>query len=365
MEFGLFSQGERKNKVAADSYDADLFEIMAADKLGYQEAWIAEHIGRTNETRVDKLSAADVFITKAAALTKHIRLGPGIRPLSLYHPLQVAAEAAVCDHLTRGRYMAGFGVGGSAANFLEQRGVADSDKEEFARPRMHEAVDLILRCWTSPQPFDYEGRFWSGKGINVIPKPYQKPHPPVGVAVSKTMGTAEMAGRLGFFPLFSQNDAPEHMRQLSDTFLEAEQEAGRPATRGDIRACRFIWVSDSVKSAKEELRPSITPSIEMHKREYPHYFTHYLPPSGRVDDVTFDHLVDVGHHFVGDPDTVYERIVDLYDRSGGFGVLLLVFGKDYGTLRQRTRSMRMFMENVAPRLKELDPQRERALDAVF
>lgn len=365
MEFGLFSNGERTNKVAADSYDEDLAEIIAADKLGFREAWISEHIGRTKETRVDKLSVADLFITKAAALTKRICLGPGIRPLSIYHPLQVATEVAMCDHLTRGRYLAGFGVGGSAANYLQQRGIGDSDKDTSARPRMHEAVDLILKCWTSPEPFDYDGTFWWGKGINMIPKPFTAPHPRVGLAVSKTMGTAELGGRHGFMPLFSQNDEPDHIRELSDAFVESARDAGRKPERSAIRACRFVWVSESVKKAKEELRPSITSSIELHKREYPQHYRHYLPPSGRVEDVTFDHLVEVGHHFVGDPDTVYDHIKDLYDRSGGFGVLLLVFGKDYGTLRQRVRSMRLFMEHVAPRLKALDPDREGTLEAVF
>lgn len=364
MEFGLYSSGERSNKLAADSYDEDLFEIMLADKLGFAEARIAEHIGRTHETRVDKLSVADLLITKAAALTKRIRLGPGIRPLGIYHPVQVATEAALCDHLTRGRYMAGFGVGaGSVGEYLRQRGLADSGTT--ARERMHEAVDLILRCWTAEEPFDYEGAFWWGKGINVIPKPYSKPHPAVGVAVSKTMGTVEMAGRLGFAPLFSQNDEPHHLREMSDTFVEAAKAAGRKPSRNDIRVCRVVWVSDTMKKAKDELRPSVGPSIESHKREYPGHYKYYLPQSGRVEDITFDHLVDVGHHFVGDPDTVYQRIKDLYDASGGFGTLLLVVGKDYGTRRQRARSMRMFMENVAPRLKELDPDREGPMAAVY
>jgi alkanesulfonate monooxygenase SsuD/methylene tetrahydromethanopterin reductase-like flavin-dependent oxidoreductase (luciferase family) len=365
VEFGLFSNGERTNKIAADSYDDDLYEIVVADKLGFREAWISEHIGHTRETRVDKLSVSEMFIAKAAGLTRQIRMGPGVRPLALYHPVQVATDAAVCDHLTRGRYMAGFGVGGLITDPMQQRGFPDADQDGSARARMHEAVELILRCWSEPEPFNYEGEFFTGKGINVIPKPFQQPRPPVGVAISKTMGTVEMAGRNGFWPIFSQNDEPSHMREMGDTLLQAAAEAGRPPRRSDIRACRFVWVSESVEKAKEELRPSITPSVEHHKREYPFHYRHHMPASGRIEDVTFDHLVDSGHFFVGDPDTVCDRIKDLYDRTGGFGVLLLVVGKDYGTPRQRARSMRLFMERVAPRLKELDPDRKGELQAVF
>lgn len=365
MEFGLYSSGERTNRIAADTYDEDLFEIMAADKLGFREARIAEHIGlQGGETRPDKLSVADLFITKAAALTKQIRLGPGIRPLAIYHPVQVATDAAVCDHLTRGRYMAGFGVGaGSVGRYMQQRGLEEPGSS--ARARMHEAIDLILRCWTEPEPFDYDGMFWQGKAIDVIPKPYQKPHMPVGIAVSKTMGTAEMAGRLGFAPLFSQNDHPDHLREMGDVFVEAAKAAGRKPRRSDIRVCRVVWVSDSVKRARDELTPSITPYIEGTKRAYPGHYRHYLPPSGQVEDITFDHLADSGHMFVGDPELVYGRIKELYERSGGFGTFLVVLGKDYGTPRQRVRSLRLFMEHVVPRLRELDPDRTGPLEAAF
>ena len=82
-------------------------------------------------------------------------------------------------------------------------------------------------------------------------------------------------------------------------------------------------------------------------------------------DITWDHLVDSGHYFVGSPDRVTELIKNHYDESGGFGTLLLVCGKDYGTRQQRARSMRLFMQEVAPRLRELDPDREGELEAVF
>jgi alkanesulfonate monooxygenase SsuD/methylene tetrahydromethanopterin reductase-like flavin-dependent oxidoreductase (luciferase family) len=188
---------------------------------------------------------------------------------------------------------------------------------------------------------------------------------PVGVASSKTLGTVQMAGQHGFLPLFSQYDEPKHMQEMADAFVEAAQAAGTTARRSAIRACRFVYVSDSVKKAKEELRPSITPSIERHKKGFPHHFDHSLPPSGRVEDVTWDHLVDSGHYFVGDPDTVAQHIKNFYERSGGFGVLLLLMGKDYGTRQQRARSMRLFAEAVAPQLRDLDPDRTAPLEAVY
>src|SRR5438045_1913792 len=106
MRFGLFSFNARGYEVAADSWEEDLWEIRIAEGLGFEETWIAEHV---TARFADQLPAVDLFICKAAALTERMRFGPGVRPLPYYNPVQVATQAAVCDHLTGGRYMAGFG----------------------------------------------------------------------------------------------------------------------------------------------------------------------------------------------------------------------------------------------------------------
>ncbi len=363
MEFGIFSNGERHNSVAADSYDEDLYEIKLVDRLGFREAWISEHLRGLGQTRPDALSAADLFICRAAAVTKQIRLGPGVRPIALYHPIQVALEAAVCDHLTRGRYLFGFGVGVPNDNGMSARGLGE-DTIAVRRARMHESIDLIQRCWVAKEPFDFEGEFWQGKNIYVMPKPYTQPHMPVGVASSTTLGTMQLAARSGFLPILSQYDNTEHMREHAEGYVAAAKEAGREAKRSDIRACRFVYVSDSVQKAKDELRPTIGPSVVAHVATNPRYYGKFVPASGRMEDITWDHLVDTGFFFVGDPDTVYERIVQHYDESGGYGALLLVLGKDYGTRQLRTRSLRLFASEVAPRLHDLNPDRELAAAAV-
>src|SRR5258708_28073712 len=145
MQIGLFSNGSRNNKVAKISYDEDLHEIIVADRLGMTECWISEHGTFLNHKAPDQLPSADLLICKAAALTKQIKMGPGIRPLPFFHPLQVATEAAVCDHLTDGRYLGGFGAGTNVASNTH-RGPLPA----HPRPIFPETATPIPKSWSPP-----------------------------------------------------------------------------------------------------------------------------------------------------------------------------------------------------------------------
>lgn len=357
MHFGLFSNGERSRPIAADTYDEDLHEIQVADELGFAEAWISEHVGRASAMRPDLVSAVEPFIARAAALTRQIRFGPAVRPLPIYQPVQVAIEAAVVDHLTRGRYLFGFGAGGPLDDGIVMRGLGDNSAA-VRHARMQEALELILRCWTSEEPFDFHGRFYEGQQIVTMPRPYQRPHPPLAVASYQTLGTVQWAGREGFIVLVSQYDDAAWVRTKIDAYEAAARAAGTSADRSAFRVCRFVYVTDSVQTAKDELRPTMAASVEYHKALYPDHFDHHLPPSGRLEDVTLDHLIDSGAYFAGDPDTVYQLLRDFYAECGGFGTLLLLLGKEWGTRQQRERSLRLFADQVAPRLAELDTRIE-------
>jgi alkanesulfonate monooxygenase SsuD/methylene tetrahydromethanopterin reductase-like flavin-dependent oxidoreductase (luciferase family) len=100
MEFGLFSNNRRPDRVIGDAWNEDIYEAEVADRLGINEIWFSEH-----------QSPAELIICKAAGRTEQIRLGSAVRPLGYYHPLQVALEANTTDQLTGGRYMLGIGTG--------------------------------------------------------------------------------------------------------------------------------------------------------------------------------------------------------------------------------------------------------------
>jgi alkanesulfonate monooxygenase SsuD/methylene tetrahydromethanopterin reductase-like flavin-dependent oxidoreductase (luciferase family) len=114
-------------------------------------------------------------------------------------------------------------------------------------------------------------------------------------------------------------------------------------------------VASSDKQARDELRAGATVDIEEQKIGRPALYSRYIPEGGTIADVTYDYLVDQGMIVVGDPDTVCQKIKDLYHETGGFGTLLMTAGRDWSTREKRARSMRLFREHVAPHLTELEP----------
>jgi alkanesulfonate monooxygenase SsuD/methylene tetrahydromethanopterin reductase-like flavin-dependent oxidoreductase (luciferase family) len=351
MKFGIFSNGMRTNKLAADSYESDLEEIVAADKLGYREAWVSEHFGAWFP---DTVAFADLLIAKAAGMTKQIKLGPAVRLLPLFHPMDVASSAAMCDQMLRGRYLFGVGTGVPFLRNMERRGLTNDMRHDM----MMESLDYILKCWTSPTPFDWGGAHWPGSGISTAPQPYQKPYPPIAVATSQE-SVVRMAGERGWTLMIGQFDAAAAVRARADAYVAAARAADAKADRNKVTVARHIHVSDSVKKARDELRGDVAGSLEQWKQRDPGRFRGFLPPSGRVEDVTYDQAFESGLFIGGDPDTVYRQLKDFYDHAGGFGTLLLVMGKDWGSPKNRIRSLRLFMKEVAPRLARLNANRAR------
>lgn len=343
MEFAIFSNNGRPRRTVADSYEEDLYEIVVADQVGFREAWISEHN-----------FPAELVVCKAAALTEQILLGPAVRPLPLHHPVQVVVEANACDHLTHGRYLFGLGLG--LVTLQRKMGERGQDYAQ-ARAIMRESIDFILQAWRSDGPFDFHGQFFHGENVDILPKPFQRPHPPIAIACSATEATVDLAGEMGFMPLFSPTDHPTRVRAAGDAYCAAAAAAGQAVSRGTMRVGRFVYVADSYAQAREDLLPTMQPAIVEESKFAPHRYSRYLPPGGRVEDLTFDDLAAAGRFIVGSPDDVYARLVEFYEQAGGFGVLMLHMGRDYGTREGRERSLRLFAEHVAPRLRALDPDR--------
>ena len=338
MEFGLFSNNRRPNAPLGEAWDRDIFEIVTADKLGFQEAWISEH-----------QTPAELIISKAAAQTSRIRLGAGVRPLGYYHPLQIALEANATDQITHGRYMLGIGHGFHARQ-MEWRGRDPKD----TRAMVEASAKLILKLWNANGPLDYDGPYWTGKQMVLQCPSVQKPHPPMAIACINTLGSVKLAGELDLIVLTGDFIPVARLREFGDTLVAAQVAAGHTPSRNRIRSTRVIYVADSDKQAREDMRASYEATIKWEIENTPHHQVERIPAGGTLQDITYDYLVDTGNLFIGSPDTVKKRIEHHFEVTGGFGVLNFHAGRDYATPEKLARSMKLFMDEVAPKVRHLD-----------
>src|SRR5262249_20542160 len=169
-------------------YHEALEQIVRADELGYDTVWEVEHHFLTEFAHS---SAPEVFLAAVSQRTRRIRLGHGVTllPHRFNHPIRVAERVAALDLLSNGRVE--FGTGRSSQ--FEQAGFEIDTAE--SRDMWQESLEIIPRMWTE-SPFEYAGKYVRIPARDVIPKPVQKPHPPIWAAATSPP-TWELAGRDG------------------------------------------------------------------------------------------------------------------------------------------------------------------------
>jgi len=216
MKFGIFYEHQLpKPWHEGDEqrlYQDALDQVELADKLGFDAAWEVEH------HFLDEYShsaAPEVFLAACSQRTKHIRLGHGIvqMPPKFNHPARVAERIAALDLVSNGRVEWGTGES-SAALELEGFGIPVHEKREQWREATEQCANMMAM---TPYP-GFEGKHFSMPCRNVVPKPVQKPHPPLWVACSRRE-TIHLAARCGIGALtFSFVDPTEASKWVKDYY---------------------------------------------------------------------------------------------------------------------------------------------------
>ncbi len=191
MKFGIFYELQLPRPWENDNerqlYHNALDQLELADRLGYDYAWEVEHHFLEEYSHSP---APEVFLAAASQRTQRIRLGHGIIQLTTNHPARVAERVAALDLVSNGRVEFGMGEGGS----ITELGPFDRSLDE-KRAIWEDAVRAVLPMFRDGG-WEYQGEYFNFPLRNVLPKPVQKPHPPLWVACSQ-LETIEMAGRRG------------------------------------------------------------------------------------------------------------------------------------------------------------------------
>src|SRR6201997_2094232 len=191
MKFGIFYELQLPRPWQAGDelklYQDALTQLETADRLGYDHAWVVEHHFLEEYSHSP---SPESFLAAASQRTKNIRLGHGIFQLTTNHPARVAERVAVLDLLSNGRVE--FGMGESASiTELTPFGRTMGDKRDV----WEDAMPAVLRMFKDGG-CEYDGRYFHFPLRNVVPKPLQKPHPPLWMACSQ-LDTIGRAGRFG------------------------------------------------------------------------------------------------------------------------------------------------------------------------
>jgi alkanesulfonate monooxygenase SsuD/methylene tetrahydromethanopterin reductase-like flavin-dependent oxidoreductase (luciferase family) len=240
MKFGVlqfFSWPQRRTALAT-VYARALDRIEIMDRTGYDAVWLAEH----HFSSFSVCPSVHMVGTLAAARTRRLRIGTAVSLAPFYHPLRLAEEVALLDHLSGGRVNWGAGRGFARVEF-EAFGVPP----EESASRFRETVEIVLAAWTAER-LNFAGRHFRFEDVEVLPKPLQSPHPPVWLAASSA-AAIEWAAARGFSILMDPHSAAAeigHKRRLYGERLAAAgfAEAGR-----DIPMARLVAIAEDAGKA--------------------------------------------------------------------------------------------------------------------
>ena len=337
MRFGAFLapfHDPRENPTLALERDLDL--ICHMDRLGFDEVWVGEH----HSTGWEYISSPEIFLAVAAERTRRIRLGTGAVSLTYHHPLMLADRIVLLDHLTRGRVNFGVGPGGHLSD-AAMLGIPPAE----IRDRMEHALDVILRLMTTSEPVTAAGPGWELHDAVLQLRPYQRPHPPLGIPSLESPFGMALAGRVGAAPLSLFFGAADLAAQW-DITEEAAARAGRTASRGDWRVVVPVHLAETREQAVKEVRAGGGEWMF----EYVQALTGRPAPVPGPKDIAVDQMVEAGSWVVGTPDDLIAFIRGLQERTGGFGTFLC-WGHEWAGPEATLRSYDLLARFVMPEMQ--------------
>jgi alkanesulfonate monooxygenase SsuD/methylene tetrahydromethanopterin reductase-like flavin-dependent oxidoreductase (luciferase family) len=326
------------------AFDELLEQIVLTERLGFDEAWFAEH----HHSDYGMLASPNLIIAALAPRTERLRMGNLVSVLPLYDPMRFAEECGMLDILTNGRLNVGLG-----------RGVPKDDMKhrldrDAAQARFEEGIEVLTRAW-SGETFSYSGKAWGYEEISCRPLPLQKPHPPIYYGATSPESPV-MVARKGWNLALSRQPLANCARAIAAYREERAKHPGLPG-KGDAILVRDVYVADTDEQAWREATPEILRFWQLATDNFwrgdtlsaddlPR-FTGRFPyfPGG----LTVPRLEEWGTSLVGSPDTVIKKARAMIAEAKPDSFIGMF---SYGGLRheQVMRSLELFGKKVMPAL---------------
>ena len=329
--------------------------VLLAERLGFEEAFIGEHVTDLAET----ITSCLIFIATLARDTRRIKLGSGTVNLANRHPAATAAEIAMVDTLLEGRFILGVGPGGLASD-AEMMQTLDANRNAI----FLESMEHMLALWSGEAPYRRKGERWTLStertwapeiGMGAVLQPFQKPHPPIVVTaiLPDSNGIAAAAAR-GWTSISANFVQLWVVKTHWPKYVEGCASAGREARGEDWRVAKSIFVADDDATVRRMTRDPGNP--------FAYYFRNLkrkaqatrglalfkhqpgVPDEALTEDYLVSQLV-----ISGTANEVVDKLQAFRGQVGPFGRLLYV-GHDWADAKAMRRSMELMAEKVLPRL---------------
>ena len=361
MRLGYFTMPLHPlHRDTTETLHEDRQTIIYADQLGFYDAFVGEHLTDKAENVTNSL----LFLATLIPETRQIKLASGTSNLSHSHPTLIASQAAMFDHLAKGRFILGISPGALASD-AEALGILDQDRNQM----FAEAIDVILAIWERDPPYDIDlpnNRFKVSTRITSVPeigrgqlmKPFQNPRPEiVGTVVAPFSKGVIAMGQRDFHPMSANFLMAHWLPSHWANYCEGKAKVGETAQPQDWRVTRTIFVSDDSATAKTYGREDAQSPYRYYYRQM---LTKMMMSKRHVifkkhqdeDDshVTLDRLLD-DLVISGTVNEVVDQILALRENAGPFGEIVYA-GMDLVDPALGRRSMELMAHEVMPRVNQ-------------
>ena len=336
-------------------YNRYIGELELGDQLGFDGICVNEH----HQTAYGLMPAPNLIASALARSTKQAKICVLGRALPLVNnPMMIAEEFAMIDHMSNGRLIAGF-VRGIGSEYF-----SNSVNPTFSHERFYEAHELIIRAWTEPGPFRYQGKHYQFDYVNLWPRPIQTPHPPVWIPSQGSMETIVWCAAKERKYTYLQTFSPYTLAlKAFNAYREEARKDGYEAEASQLGWAVPTYVAETDEIARRELKGHIEtffnkflrfPSIEM--RLPPGYSS--IASTKTLMDLKFkgrnastiDTLIDAGMILCGSPKTVRDRILHC-QKELGFGHLMAMLQVATLPADLTEKNIRLFASEVMPHIR--------------
>ncbi len=345
------------SELGAQQYESYLDQLAYSEKLGFDVIGVNEH----HQTAYGMMPAPNLIASALIQRTKTIKIAIIGRALPLTNnPLYIAEEFAMLDTLSRGRIIAGF-VRGIGTEYH-----ATGINPAFSHERFQEAHDMIIRAWTQPGPFEFEGEHYNFRYVNLWPKTYQKPHPPIWIPSQGSAETVKWAAaperKYPFLVTFSSH---ELVKRYLTNYRDVARGYGYEPAGSQLGWAVPVYVADTDEKAKAEAGHA----IETLFNDFLYSpWEMLLPPGytslpsmknmmrmrtsiGSGKRRTADELIAEGTAVIGSPKTVREQIQKMRDATGLENLVTML---QFGVLddEKTKRNMERFSAEIMPHFRD-------------